>query len=237
VGYATTNATPNAGKDPTYNNGLLMGSVCQWNVLVNAMNEAPWGGAISQFETDLSRSDMIQIMDQYLAVLGKRIVAPYCGTSFVNYTFPDSVIIVDKPEFQAILNLAAGSRGSNYWGLGNLYHIFFTSAVKCIEDTYTNDQICGNGRGPFFGSGVYPNDWCGQHTYATNFTPGFLYYTIQPYQDYSLCRWCSVPSGAQVPLAHATAHGKSSKNIPARFTTAPIKDSALWPSVGMPTVG
>ena len=213
-GHHTHIMTSSAGLDLTNHGGPSMNSGSSYNILVNATDESPWGGAISQFQTDLNNSNMINILAQYTGAGGGSY--PVAGDYTV--TYDTSTTLQDQDIYNIVYQVAQQTGATGY---GAIYHVFLQNGVQ---------QCSQNAGGCYAVSGGY----CAYHGFTDYSDIGHVIYSTEPYQD---IQGCSVGGGSpNGSTADSTASTLSHEMFEA-FTDADVPANIAWYSDGNGEIG
>jgi hypothetical protein len=197
-----SNASTAAGEDLTYNGGPTVPRAAMYNILVNC-DESCWGGAIAQFQNDLSGSQMIHITDQYVNVPDPNRYT-YAGDIQVQYD--TSTTLQDQDMYNIVYQVAA-QFGTGY---NAIYHIFLPQNV----------QQCSQSAG-----GCYPQ-YCGYHSSVDFSDIGHTLFSVEPYQNVQGCT-VSDPNSPNGVLADSTASTLSHETFET-ITDPDIPSSLAW---------
>ena len=214
AGHKVHPMTVSAGLDLTNHGGPSMSSAQSYNILVNASDESPWGGLISQGENDLNNSNMINILTQYTGSgTGSYGVA---GDYTVNYD--TSTQLSDQDIYNIVYQVAQQTGQTGY---GAMYHVFLQSGVS---------QCSQNAGGCYAQNGGY----CAYHGNTDFSDIGHVIYSTEGYQD---IQGCSVGSGSpNGSLADSTLSTLSHEMFEA-FTDPDIPGNIAWYSDGNGEIG
>jgi hypothetical protein len=173
--------TSAAGNDLSYFGGPVQTGAQEYNILVNATTETPWGGKIGKFQTDLFSSTMFGIINQYNAA----------GTYTVRGDYPVSYNTLLPLLDSDIFNIIHAVITANHLptGYGAEYHVFLQSGVR----------QCSTSAG-----GCYGVVYCAYHGSNDYSDIGHVLYSVEPYQNINGCQVTNQPSPNGV-LADSTA--------------------------------
>lgn len=173
--------TAGAGNDLSYYGGPTQQGSAEYNILVNASDEGPWGGQITRFENDFGASNMVHIMDQYGAA------GTYSAGGDYAVSYDTSGTLQDADIFNIIHSVVTAYGLPT--GYGAEYHVFLQSGV----------QQCSTSAG-----GCYAAQYCAYHGSNDYTDIGHVLYSTEPYQNIPGCRISYQPSPQGV-LSDSTA--------------------------------
>lgn len=202
-GHRIHKMTAGAGNDLVNNGGPTMGSATSYNILVNASDESPWGGMISQYQNDMNNSNMIGILTQYTG--GGLGSYPVAGDYTVSYN--TSTQLADQDIYNIVYQVASQTGATGY---GAIYHVFLQNGV----------QQCSQSAG-----GCYGQQYCAYHG-ATDYTDiGHVIYSTQPYEAIP---GCDVGAGSpNGDVADSTASVLSHESYEA-YTDPDVQTNLAW---------
>ncbi|MFN2527389.1 MAG: hypothetical protein ABR584_01560 [Candidatus Baltobacteraceae bacterium] len=202
-GHHVRPMTAGAGNDLVNNGGPTMGSASSYNILVNASDESPWGGMISQYQNDMNNSNMIGILSQYTG--GGAGSYPVAGDYTVSYD--TSTTLQDQDIYNIVYQVASTTGATGY---GAIYHVFLQSGV----------QQCSQNAG-----GCYAQQYCAYHGNTDFSDIGHVIYSTQPYEDIP---GCSVGGGSpNGSTADSTASVLSHEAYEA-YTDPDVPQTLAW---------
>jgi hypothetical protein len=157
------------------------------------INMASCGGTVAKcwgnpagFLTDLGKSSMIHLVDQYTGSTanGRYTVGPATAVTTTIYPGTSGVPTLSENDILGVVHAVAKVHGTGY---AHLYHVFIPPGV----DTCFDEGPCYSPDNP--ATFVF----CGYHFTVTFADIGKTYYTVQPYQGPlpSPLLSCSLPKG------------------------------------------
>ena len=171
-------------------NGPTVATAIQHNLYVNYTGTvaANWGNP-EQFLSDLNRSTMIHLTDQYtrLTTSGRYTVAT--GTKVVYGAKPT---VIYPADIFAIVHAAAQTSGS---GLNRIYHVFLPRGI----DTCINSLHC------YAPDARFPFTFCAYHGYIKYADLGVVLYSVEPFQPENGCKVkAGTPNGVLMDSTYST---------------------------------
>ncbi|MDQ6930189.1 MAG: hypothetical protein M3126_05940 [Candidatus Eremiobacteraeota bacterium] len=180
-GTRSTQSTAGAGNDLTNFGGPTQHGGKEYNILVNATNENPWGGKISKFESDLFGSTMFTIVNQYNAG------GAYASGGDYPITYSTLLPLQDSDIFNIVHTVIKANNLPV--GYGSQFHVFLQSGVQ---------QCSTSARG------CYGVVYCAYHGSNDYTDVGHVLYSVEPYQNINGCQVSNTASPNGV-LADSTA--------------------------------
>ena len=200
--------------DLTYQGGQTVEFAASHAVFLNlggACTIASCWGDPEGFLADLSRSNLIHVVDQYVGLpfdrrytVGSRAV--------VTGALPGSPL--SESDLIAILHAVVVQTGQA--GYGNIYHLFLPPGVDTCFDAPFNDSCYSPDNFGTFG-------FCAYHDSVTFGDVGHVLFTVEPYQNVNGC--ADPPGGPNGQLADSTDDTLSHETI--ETITDPDGD-AFW---------
>lgn len=204
--------TSSAGNDLVNNGGPVMAGGTNYNILVNAQDESPWGGQIGRFENDLFASSMINILDQYI---GQSATGAFSNGGDITVSYDTSSQLSDQDIYNIVYQVAQ-TYGTGY---NNLYHVFLQSGVsQCSQNA----------------GGCYAQQYCAYHGNTDFSDIGHTLYSVEPYQNINGCQ-----SGASTPngvLSDSTASTLSHETFEA-ITDPDVPNNVAWYNNNLGEIG
>ena len=223
-GHGSNSQTRYPG-DLVYNGGLVVEFAQSHAIYLRPNGVCPisqcWGNP-EGFLRDLSRSDLIHVVDQYVGLhSGLRYTVG--SRAFINFTPPASPFTDD--DMLAFVHAVASKTGET--GYGHIYHVFLPQGVdECFDSTFS---VCYSPDNPdtFF--------FCAYHGYADFDDIGHVLYSVEPYQGSD----CADHQAANGPLPNGVLIDSTNDTLSHELIEA-ITDpdlDAWWNSIGFGMFG
>jgi hypothetical protein len=204
--------------DVQYHGGKVVEHLEQHIIYVN-LGSSPacstiatcWGNPHA-FLRDLSKSEFIHVVDQYV---GKTENDRYRVSERVSFvTYPTTSNPFTDADMLAIVHAVATSLPHTPTGYENLYHIFLVPGQdECFDSTYSVCYSPDNPNTEYF---------CAYHGSGDFTDIGHVLYTVQPFQNNDSCS--SRPDGPNGQLADSTTNNLSHEV----FETISDPDGTAW---------
>ena len=169
--------------DLTYFGGAVVGFAESHAIFLRPNGNCPvatcWGDP-EGFLSDLTRSDLIHVTDQYVGLAANHRYTLGSHTN-INYTPTPKTAPLTDADMQAIVHFVASTSGET--GYGHIYHVFLPPGQdECFA------PLTATGRGQCYSPDVDANFvFCAYHNSVEFQDIGHVLYSVEPFQNVAGC--------------------------------------------------